>query len=301
MLACLLLLHDAASTSHFCTPNYFNCSGLDPSPRPKVCTTPCQCPPGSGYCGCQGSPEDSKPCACNCIPTSINEACKCQITGENAPGCTSTPGPNQCTCPKPWVKPVKPAPPLPVQPSPTCPPAPPSCWSCCEDSTNPYPGYNPKNATNAGCVPTPRRGPPPSTEPSKPTPGCPFPAGCGVHKNMCDKGCDKANCSKPRPPPPPPPPPLSTNPCIRFGHTIPVGNHVDVQINQDGDPSITHTWSNYGFAAFSDCKCHCWLALPLRYTIHPCLPTPLLACVVSGVDTLCDRGFHACRLRGECL
>ena len=35
-------------------------------------------------------------------------------------------------------------------------------------------------------------------------------------------GCP--NCTKPIHPPPPPPP-LSTNPCIRFGHAIPVDNH----------------------------------------------------------------------------
>ena len=30
----------------------------------------------------------------------------------------------------------------------------------------------------------------------------------------------------------PPPPPLSKNPCIRFGHTVPVAHHVDVEITQ---------------------------------------------------------------------
>ena len=40
----------------------------------------------------------------------------------------------------------------------------------------------------------------------------------------------------------PPPPPLSKNPCIRFGHTIPVANHVDVTISQEGPPAISHTW-----------------------------------------------------------
>ena len=37
---------------------------------------------------------------------------------------------------------------------------------------------------------------------------------------------------KPPPPPPPPPPPLSTNPCLRFGHAIPVDEHVDAEIVQ---------------------------------------------------------------------
>ncbi len=57
--------------------------------------------------------------------------------------------------------------------------------------------------------------------------------------------------------PPPPPPPLSTNPCIRFGHTIPVDQHVDVEIAQDPPgPNQSHTWSNYRFSDFSDwCEC----------------------------------------------
>jgi hypothetical protein len=39
--------------------------------------------------------------------------------------------------------------------------------------------------------------------------------------------------------------PLSTNPCIRFGHTIPVANHVDVVITQDAPgPNITHSESH---------------------------------------------------------
>ncbi len=51
---------------------------------------------------------------------------------------------------------------------------------------------------------------------------------------------------------PPPPPPLSQNPCIRFGHTVPVGHHVDVEITQPGPPAISHTWANYKFGDFSD-------------------------------------------------
>eukprot|EP01048_Picozoa_sp_COSAG05_P000124 COSAG05_NODE_3_length_51333_cov_129.132080_24_plen_626_part_00 len=61
----------------------------------------------------------------------------------------------------------------------------------------------------------------------------------------CTKACHRA-------PPPPPPPPLSKNPCIRFGHTIPVPNHVDVEITQAGPPAINHTWTNFKFSDFSD-------------------------------------------------
>ena len=49
-----------------------------------------------------------------------------------------------------------------------------------------------------------------------------------------------------------PPPPLNKNPCIRFGHTIPVENHVDVTITQDSDHTVFHTWSDYKFGDFSD-------------------------------------------------
>jgi hypothetical protein len=51
-------------------------------------------------------------------------------------------------------------------------------------------------------------------------------------------------CPQPKPPAPPPPP-LAQNPCIRFGHTIPVEHHVDAMIVQDSDPSINHTWTNF--------------------------------------------------------
>ena len=61
-----------------------------------------------------------------------------------------------------------------------------------------------------------------------------------------------AVCVPPPKPPPPPPPPLSKNPCIRFGHTIPVDHHVDVEISQPGPPAISHTWNNFKFADFSD-------------------------------------------------
>jgi hypothetical protein len=42
----------------------------------------------------------------------------------------------------------------------------------------------------------------------------------------------------------PPPPPLANAPCIRFGHTVPVANHVDVEITQDDDPTISHVRKN---------------------------------------------------------
>lgn len=52
---------------------------------------------------------------------------------------------------------------------------------------------------------------------------------------------------------PSPPPPLSSSPCIRFGHTIPVENHVDVEITQQqGSTPVTHTWNDYAFGSFSD-------------------------------------------------
>ena len=41
--------------------------------------------------------------------------------------------------------------------------------------------------------------------------------------------------------------------CIRFGHTVPVSNHVDVTIVQEEDTSIKYTWSDYKFGEFSDC------------------------------------------------
>ena len=107
--------------------------------------------------------------------------------------------------------------------------------------------------------------------------GCPVPSGnpvtdCGkpLPKFSCsttDGKCSvspggsfnssascQAGCKTPPPPPPPapPPPPLSQNPCIRFGHTIPVANHVDVEIVQEEDSSITHTWTDFKFSDFSD-------------------------------------------------
>ena len=55
-------------------------------------------------------------------------------------------------------------------------------------------------------------------------------------KADCDAACVA--------PPPPPPPPLATNPCLRFGHTIPVDHHVDVEIEQEG---TVHSWTDYKF------------------------------------------------------
>ena len=65
--------------------------------------------------------------------------------------------------------------------------------------------------------------------------------GCNEFKTLqaCEQACNGTK------PPPPPPPPLSKNPCIRFGHTIPVPNRVDVQISQAGPPAITHTWVDF--------------------------------------------------------
>jgi hypothetical protein len=40
--------------------------------------------------------------------------------------------------------------------------------------------------------------------------------------------------------------------CIRFGHTVPVDAHVDAEIVQDEDASISHTWTNYKFGDFSN-------------------------------------------------
>jgi hypothetical protein len=51
---------------------------------------------------------------------------------------------------------------------------------------------------------------------------------------------------------PPAPPPLSQNPCIRFGHAIPLANRVDVEIMQNNDAVRKYTWTNYAFAQFSD-------------------------------------------------
>ena len=75
---------------------------------------------------------------------------------------------------------------------------------------------------------------------------------CPLPKNETNPpGCPP--CPKPPlpppPPPPPPPAPPGGQPCIRFGHAIPVANHVDVEIVQG---SISYTWKDYHFGAF--CK-----------------------------------------------
>ena len=94
---------------------------------------------------------------------------------------------------------------------------------------------------------------------------------CNEHFYVCDAAtatCNHTEAKKGTPPPPnsyndtascekacvaPPPPPLAQNPCIRFGHTIPVADHVDAMITQDdASPPINHTWNNFKFADFSD-------------------------------------------------
>lgn len=65
----------------------------------------------------------------------------------------------------------------------------------------------------------------------------------------------------------PPPPPLNKNPCIRFGHTVPVEHHVDVTITQDSDHTVFHTWTNYKFGDFSD---WCEQRRSRRTSIHHC-------------------------------
>ena len=55
-------------------------------------------------------------------------------------------------------------------------------------------------------------------------------------KADCDAACGA--------PPPPPPPPLATHSRLRFGHTIPVDHHVDVEIEQEG---TVHSWTDYKF------------------------------------------------------
>jgi hypothetical protein len=107
---------------------------------------------------------------------------------------------------------------------------------------------------------------------------------------MSSKGECELACHAPPPPPTPPtppptPPPLSTSPCIRFIHALPVTNHVDVEITQtaasdthgasarssssgsteeqeggisesmvkgDNSAALTYTWSNYRFGQHSN-------------------------------------------------
>ena len=72
---------------------------------------------------------------------------------------------------------------------------------------------------------------------------------------------------------PPPPPPLSAAPCIRFGHVVPVPNHLDVIISQEENPSVTHTWSDYKFGQFSDVTSHrICLQPPSKPITRHCVP-----------------------------
>ena len=81
---------------------------------------------------------------------------------------------------------------------------------------------------------------------------------CDTGTGQCSEGktgnyTSNATCATAcKVPPPPPPPPLAQNPCIRFGHTIPVGHHVDAMIVQDKDHSINYTWTNMKFGDFGD-------------------------------------------------
>ena len=100
---------------------------------------------------------------------------------------------------------------------------------------------------------------PPTPPPSPPSPPPAVRYACDRVNHNCfatpggktsnRSACDSA-CKKPLPPPSPPPPPLATSPCIRFLHALPVDRHVDVTITQNSN--VSHTWSNYGFADFSN-------------------------------------------------
>jgi hypothetical protein len=68
----------------------------------------------------------------------------------------------------------------------------------------------------------------------------------GHSTNMSKSEC-QATCVAPAPPP------IATNPCLRFGHTVPVDAHVDVEIRQSVNGKfIRHSWVNYKFGDFSD-------------------------------------------------
>ena len=92
------------------------------------------------------------------------------------------------------------------------------------------------------CHPAPPPPPPPTTYRCSGSNGtcviAPSGDGAFTNKTVCE-----ATCSAP-------PPPLGTNPCIRFGHALPVDHLVDIVITQD--PHVTHTWSGYKFGQFSD-------------------------------------------------
>ena len=113
-----------------------------------------------------------------------------------------------------------------------------------------------------------------SPEPAPPPLPVPTPAGCGatfscdVAKGTCSpangthpgggnyssqSSCAAACKRRPPPPPaPPPPPPLAADPCIRFGHTIPVATLVTATMVQEDDPEDSYTWTDYKFGQFSD-------------------------------------------------
>lgn len=84
---------------------------------------------------------------------------------------------------------------------------------------------------------------------------------CHTCQNRCSEGC-KPPPAPPKPPPPPPPapptpvppPPLSSSPCIRFVHAIPVSANIDVMIKQEvnANTTIVYNWTNYKFAQYSD-------------------------------------------------
>ena len=86
---------------------------------------------------------------------------------------------------------------------------------------------------------------------------------CHTCQNRCSEGCRPATPPPPPPPPPPPsptppppspPPPLSSSPCIRFVHAIPVDVNIDVMITQstDNGQTIRHNWTNYQFGQYSN-------------------------------------------------
>jgi hypothetical protein len=57
--------------------------------------------------------------------------------------------------------------------------------------------------------------------------GCNCVCAAGNHNATCKPFTTvQKNCNTTCDHPPPPPPPLSTNPCLRFGMTIPVSNHI---------------------------------------------------------------------------
>ena len=88
---------------------------------------------------------------------------------------------------------------------------------------------------------------------------------CHTCQNRCSEGC-KPDKPPPTPPPPPPPtppapppppsppPPLSSSPCIRFLHAIPVAANIDVMITQETGkgPAISYNWTNYAFGQHSN-------------------------------------------------